>query len=174
MTKKQRQLVVSLIIVLLTGLGVSVNSRSEKAIEEVVDVVAETQQPEESMSDTYLVTRIVDGDTFEIESGQKVRLIGIKKTEKGECYFDAASNKLSELVLDNKVRLEKDVSETDRYGRLLGYVYVGDVFVNEVMVAEGFAQATSYPPDVKFQDVFRESERSARENHKGFWLNCEL
>lgn len=173
MTKKQKQLIVSVIILILTALGISINSRSEQIIEEVVDVVVESQQPAESSQGEYLVTRIVDGDTFEIESGQKVRLIGINTPEKSECYFDEASNKLSELVLDKKVRLEKDVSETDKYGRLLRYVYVGDVFVNEVLVREGFAQSTSYPPDVRFQDTFREAEVEARETDKGLWFSCQ-
>ena len=173
MTKKQKQLLVSVIVVILTALGVTVNSRSEKAIEEVVDVVVETAQPEEVSQDEYLVTRIIDGDTFEIESGQKVRLIGIDTPEKDECYFDEASAKLSELVLDKNVRLEMDVSETDRYGRLLRYVSVDGVFVNEVLVDQGFAVATSYPPDTTFQDSFRKTEQIAREKSVGAWNVCK-
>ena len=72
------------------------------------------------------------------------------------------------------VRLEKDVSETDRYGRLLRYVYLEDsTFVNELLVKEGYAKASTYPPDVKHADLFVEAERYARQNNKGLWAYAE-
>ena len=71
------------------------------------------------------VARVIDGDTFEIETGEKVRLIGIDApesvhpTKEDECYGETSSKVLKELIEGKSVYLEKDVSETDRYGRLL-------------------------------------------------------
>ncbi|NTU73171.1 thermonuclease family protein [Candidatus Roizmanbacteria bacterium] len=138
---------------------------------------------------TTRVTRIVDGDTIEIESGQKVRYIGIDTPElhhptKGvQCYGQVASDKNKELVLNKTVRLEKDVSENDKYGRLLRYVYVidpnnpqgatsGGMFVNEYLVKEGYAHAATFPPDVKYSEHFIQLERGAREQMKGLWKAC--
>jgi micrococcal nuclease len=74
-----------------------------------------------------------------------------------------------ELVEGEEVRLERDVSETDRYGRLLRYVYVDDVFVNAELVRQGLAEVKSYPPDTKYQDYFEELEALARNADLGIW-----
>lgn len=120
-----------------------------------------------------LVTRIIDGDTLEITGGQKVRLIGIDTPESGDCYFQEAKNRLSDLTLNKEVKLVKDVSQTDRYQRLLRYIFVEDVFINQELVAQGYANASSYPPDVKHQDLFKEAQQTARENQLGLWGGCE-
>ena len=65
--------------------------------------------------------------------------------------------------------LETDVSETDRYGRLLRYVYVDGVMVNAVLVEEGYAQVSTHPPDVKYVDLFLKLQREAREAGMGMW-----
>ena len=121
------------------------------------------------------VTKVVDGDTIKTEQGT-IRLIGIDTPEtvdprkEVQCLGPEASNKLKELLEGQKVRLEKDISDTDRYDRLLRYVYLEDgTFINELMVREGFASASSYPPDIKHQDLFREAEESARSNEWGLW-----
>jgi micrococcal nuclease len=67
------------------------------------------------------------------------------------------------------VRLEKDISETDKYGRLLRYVYVGDLFVNAELVKLGYAQVATYPPDVKYQEYFLTLQREAEEAGRGLW-----
>ena len=123
----------------------------------------------------FKVIRVFDGDTMEIEGGQKVRYIGIDTAEMDDkdptklCYAKKAFEKNKELVEDKEVRLEKDLSETDKYGRLLRYVYIGDVFVNDYLVRNGFAGVTTYPPDIKFKDQFLEAEKEARENNRGLW-----
>jgi micrococcal nuclease len=124
-------------------------------------------------TDTTLVTRIIDGDTFEIEGGKKVRLIGIDTPEVGECYYTEAKDRLSALILQKQVKMVKDVSETDRYGRLLRYVYLEDSLVNEMMVREGYAYASSYPPDIKNQSQLRNAQTTAKELSEGFWGACE-
>jgi micrococcal nuclease len=124
---------------------------------------------------TAKVARVVDGDTIKLESGETLRYIGIDTPETVhpskpvQCYGKEASAKNKELVEGKEVKLEKDVSEKDKYGRLLRYVWLGDVLVNELLVSKGYAQSSSYPPDVKYQDRFIEAQRLAREENMGLW-----
>ena len=74
-----------------------------------------------------------------------------------------------ELVDGETVGLEADVSETDRFGRLLRYVWVGDEMVNEALVERGYAEEKAYPPDVKHQEALREAEIAAHEDGLGIW-----
>lgn len=129
------------------------------------------------------VVRVIDGDTIEVDLGEgnikTVRYIGIDTPETVDprkpvqCYGKEASAKNKELVGNGTVGLEKDISETDKYGRLLRYVYMGDLFINQVLVAEGYAHSSSYPPDIKYQDKFRQAEQKARAENKGLWGSCE-
>lgn len=126
----------------------------------------------------HLVTKVVDGDTIQIEGDKTVRYIGIDTPETVDprrpsmCFGKEASMKNKELVEGKYVRLEKDVSETDKYGRLLRYVYVGDIFVNDYLVRQGFAHAYTYPPDVLYQQQFVEAQREAVANNRGLWNLC--
>lgn len=121
------------------------------------------------------VKNVIDGDTFTLESGEVVRLIGVDTPETVhpskpvQCYGKEAGQKLQELIEDKEIKLEKDISETDRYNRLLRYVYLGDVFVNEYLVNEGYAKSSSYPPDIKYQNKFVEAQKKAQEDNKGLW-----
>lgn len=152
-------------------------SEEEVAAPEVKGEESEAEIGEQPL--TYLVTRVIDGDTIEIEGGQKIRYIGIDTPESVhpqkpiECFAVEAAKKNKELVEGKRVRLEKDISETDRYGRLLRYVFVGDLFVNDYLVRWGYAYSSTYPPDVKYQDQFRQAEREARENNRGLWSACQ-
>ncbi|KKR75777.1 MAG: WD40 domain protein beta Propeller [Candidatus Levybacteria bacterium GW2011_GWA2_40_8] len=118
---------------------------------------------------------MIDGDTIKIENNIVVRYIGIDTPETVhpskpvQCYGKEASDKNKELVEGKEVKLEKDVSETDKYDRLLRYVWLGDILVNEYLVHEGYAQSSSYPPDIKYQERFIEAQRQAREEKKGLW-----
>lgn len=116
-----------------------------------------------------VVAAVYDGDTMELADGQAVRLIGIDSPERGRPFYKEAREALEQLVLGKSVRLEKDVSETDRYGRLLRYIYVGDAFVNRAMVEQGYAVAMRYPPDVRHAETFAQAEAVARSAGKGFW-----
>lgn len=101
-------------------------------------------------AETAVVTSIIDGDTIQVEMGGQtytVRYIGIDAPESNEPCFQDAAYANSGLVTGQTVRLVKDVSETDRYDRLLRYVYVGDVFINAELVRLGWAIPSRYPPD---------------------------
>lgn len=137
-------------------------------------------------ADLVRVTKVIDGDTIEIESGKRVRYIGINTPEihsptRGvECFGKEAAAKNKELVEGKLVRLEKDVSETDKYGRLLRFVFLPlpnstneAIFVNDYLVKEGYAQASTFPPDVRFAQMFQESEGAARDAGAGLWTECQ-
>ena len=116
---------------------------------------------------------IVDGDTIDIEmNGQRyrVRYIGMDTPEQGDPFFAEATEANRQLVEGKTVTLEKDVSETDRYGRLLRYVYLEDgTFVNAELVRLGYALIATYPPDVKHQETFLQLQTEAREAGRGLW-----
>jgi micrococcal nuclease len=129
-------------------------------------------------SSTVLVTRVIDGDTFEISTGEHVRYIGIDTPElansKGEeeCFAQQAKKYNERLILHQEVTLFTDKSDKDRYGRLLRYVYVGNLFINDQLVREGFAFAKSYPPNVSRQHGLNQAQLSAKQSSKGVWSEC--
>ena len=127
---------------------------------------------------SVLVTRVVDGDTIEIEGGEKIRYIGINTPETVDprrpvqCFGHEASERNKELVEGKVVRIEKDISDRDKFGRLLRYVWLGGTFINKQLVDDGFAYATSYPPNVKYEKVFSQAQQKAREEKRGLWAQC--
>jgi len=89
-----------------------------------------TESPTVAQPQKFKTVNVVDGDTVKLESGETVRLIGIDAPEtKGDCYATEATKKLEELTLNKEIELEKDVSQTDRYQRLLRYIRIGDSFI---------------------------------------------
>lgn len=153
----------------------------EQSKVETSDTVGEDQVngvPDLNSDTLHKVLKVVDGDTFKIEfrgENRSVRMIGIDTPEVNhpsepvQCYGVEASLKTKELIEGKEVRLEQDVSQTDRYGRILAYVWVDEVFINEKIVKDGYAFASSYPPDVKYQDILDKAEIYARENKLGLW-----
>jgi len=122
------------------------------------------------------VSRVVDGDTFVIEGNLKVRLIGVDTPESVkpntpvQPFGKEASNYTRKMLERKKVRLEKDISDTDKYGRLLRYVYLEDgTFYNELLVKEGYARSKTYDPDIKFTDILSKAQKFAIKNNKGLW-----
>ena len=117
------------------------------------------------------VTLIADGDTFDCAGVGRVRFIGIDAPEMGQSPFGAQAR--AELIrlmpIGTLVRLERDVSEKDVYGRHLAYVWQGAVFMNELLVKRGYALSASYPPDTAMIPRLREAEVNAREALAGLW-----
>lgn len=124
------------------------------------------------------VVKVIDGDTIMIEGGLKIRYIGVNTPETKDprrgvqCFGKEASAKNQALVEGKIVRLEKDVEERDKYGRLLRYVWLGNEMVNEVLVKEGYAFSSPYPPNVKYHKRFLAAEREARSRGIGLWSSC--
>ncbi len=132
----------------------------------------------QNTTEKVLVTRVVDGDTIVVNlhgEDAKVRLIGIDTPEihhpkrPVQCFGYEAKDFLEKLIDQKEVRLEKDVNDKDVYGRYLRYVWLDDNFINETLVKEGYAFAKSYPPDIKYQEKFKEAEQYARTNQEGLW-----
>ena len=117
------------------------------------------------------VIEVVDGDTIRVDIGGEVRplrYIGIDAPEADQWMGPQASQANTDLVGGRTVTLEKDVSETDQYGRLLRYVYLAEgTFVNAELVRLGYAWAVEYPPDVRYQALLLQMEQEARENDRG-------
>ena len=136
-------------------------------------------------TEAFFVTKVIDGDTIVLENGQKVRYIGIDTPElhhpkkEMECFSQQAYEKNKELVLGKKVFLQKDISEKDKYNRLLRYVFLDEKmstaeasFVNLYLVKNGFAYAATFPPDVKYANVFLTAQNEARQKNLGLWQKC--
>ncbi|MFA6600917.1 MAG: thermonuclease family protein [Candidatus Omnitrophota bacterium] len=157
----------------------------------------------------YTVQRVVDGDTLQLSNGEKVRLIGVDTSESADNpklrrdaqktgqdrseiiqMGKAAAEFTRKLAGGKQVRLEYDVQQRDKYGRLLAYVYVVpekpiydfvhsltkmerltemDLFLNAYLVEQGYAQVMTIPPNVKCQELFVKLEKEAREQRRGLW-----
>jgi len=122
--------------------------------------------------------KVIDGDTIEVNIGgtmHKVRYIGIDTPELDDnrveyCALAQEATRYNKQLVEGKnVRLEKDVSEIDKYGRLLRYVYVDDIFINAELVRQGLAWAKAYEPDTKYQDTLEKTESEARQDKIGIW-----
>jgi micrococcal nuclease len=125
-----------------------------------------------------MVERVVDGDTIHVRLGarvEKVRYIGINTPEvhhptKGEEPGGREATEVNRRLVEGKrVRLELDVRERDRYGRLLAYVWAGDVMVNAELVRLGYAQVMTIPPNVRYQETLLKLQREARDAGRGLW-----
>lgn len=125
--------------------------------------------------ETAVVTRVVDGDTIIVNlngTEERLRYIGMDTPETDEPYFDQATEANRLLVDGQTVRLVRDVSNRDRYGRLLRYVYLPDgTFVNAALVRQGWARAAAYPPDTAHADEFAQLEAEAYAARLGIWQN---
>ncbi len=128
------------------------------------------------------VTYVIDGDTIIVDGNKRVRYVGINTSEivyptpKGkpgfECFAKEAYEENKKLVEGKTVKLIKDVSDVDKYGRLLRYVYVGNVFVNDFLIRQGFAKIMTVKPDTKYYQQFNNAQREAKEKNLGLWKNC--
>lgn len=177
------------IFVLLTGIVYSFSLQNPVTVQESSIQISPTSvvaspsaTPVPSHGGIFAtVVSVVDGDTIKIEGGEVVRYIGINTPETVapnrpvECMGREASARNKALVQGKVIELEKDVSERDKYGRLLRFIWIGETMINEQLVREGLAQVSTYPPDVKYQSVFVGAQRQAVEEKIGLWSGeCPL
>lgn len=132
-----------------------------------VGLVLQSGETDQVAPSAATVTRVVDGDTIVVRLGtgreERVRYIGIDTPEVGDPCAQAATDANARMVEGERIRLVRDVSERDRYGRLLAYVYRArdDLFVNEELVRQGHAEAKRYAPDTRFaQQLERAASRA--------------
>lgn len=127
------------------------------------------QSSDRSLPGEIAINKIIDGDTIELDDGKRVRLIGIDTPEKGQRLYEEAKAKLSELVGNQKVRLEYDRETHDQYGRILAYIFIGDTFINAKMVESGFAKFIVIKPNDKYARELGVMEDKARHTRSGIW-----
>jgi micrococcal nuclease len=120
-----------------------------------------------------LCVAVYDGDTLTIQVGErkeKIRLLGIDAPEMKQAPWGKRSRDFARsLALSKQVRIETDVQPRDRYGRLLGYAYVGDTFINHELIRQGHAVLLTYPPNVKHVELFTAAQKDARSKGLGIW-----
>lgn len=142
---------------------------------------------------TFLVTRVVDGDTLVLNKTQTVRLIGIDTPElhesqklerdvarsgQSKAHIQALGQEASDftrtLVLGQKVRLQYDHQRTDKYGRMLAYVFLQDgTFVNEELIKAGYARGYFKFP-FQYSEQFKKDEETAKIQLMGIWKHSSI
>lgn len=127
---------------------------------------------EKPAADRFVVSRVLDGDTFVLAGGDKVRLLSVDTPEEKETLHDQAEAFLSGLVSGKSVRLEYGKDRRDKYGRLLAYVYVDTLFVNRAIVYNGYGNVYLFRRDELNRTETKEllkAQRSALEQRSGIW-----
>jgi len=122
----------------------------------------------------FMVKKVIDGDTIELENGFIVRYLGINAPESGQNFYEEAKQRNKELVEGKKVKLEYDVQIYDNYQRILAYVFVDDIFVNLQLVKEGLALVETISPNIKYIDDLLNAQKYAKENGLGIWKKSEI
>ncbi|MBI5049008.1 MAG: thermonuclease family protein [Deltaproteobacteria bacterium] len=117
------------------------------------------------------VVAVIDGDTIEIGGKKRIRYVGIDTPEAGQPFYEEAKNRNKELVLGKIVRLEICKAEpTDKHGRQLAYVYIGQTMANAELLKGGYARLLNIPPcGVEKTEEFRKYQKEAMEKKVGLW-----
>jgi micrococcal nuclease len=174
-----------LFIVLLAGFQTCLRQAPET---EIVQIGNELETDNLSVANTnrqhvptktgqrFKVVRVIDGDTVQLATGESLRYIGINTPETKhprkpvEYFGKEASAFNTKLVSGKDILVEFDVQKSDRYGRLLGYVFLLDgTFVNAELVKQGYAKVDTYPPNVRYSEVFRRLQAEAIKQGRGLW-----
>jgi len=176
-------LLLALILIGLFAVGISSENISEITHEQTE--ISEEQGVDEldiSREGPYQVDRVIDGDTIRViidGQSEPVRLIGIDTPEvdsrftSEECYGAEASARARELMGEREVWLEADPTQDNRdiYDRLLRYVYVDDVNVNQLMIEEGYAFEYTFRRAYRYQGEFIQAQQGARDDRRGLWAD---
>lgn len=128
-------------------------------------------------ADAARLLAAIDGDSLRVELGEKVeevRLIGMDAPEGRQRFGAQARSHVLRLCVDRELRLEYDAERRDRYGRLLAYVYAGEIMVNEAMIRAGLALPLPVKPNTAHAGRFRRAEAEARAARRGFWAEGGL
>ena len=129
------------------------------------------EEPEELQNYNMTVTEVIDGDTFYLGNGDKVRMLGINTPESGRPYAQEATDFLTNMILGKEVTLVNDSKngDSDTYGRLLSHVYVDDTFVNYEIIKAGYAFWYPYTSGTDFDTEYEEAQTFASNNTFGLW-----
>ncbi len=119
--------------------------------------------------DTFYVKSVIDGDTFVIHNGLRVRILGIDAPEKDYPFWESSKKELEKMILNKRVSLEYDIKKYDSYNRVLAYVFSDGEFVNQKLVEEGLAWVCVIPPNFKYSHKLIIAQERARKLKKGIW-----
>lgn len=176
LSNRQIKSLIITLIVLFTGGATYVSNTSKPTHQNYKKPI-----PTIESNKQYEVTKVVDGDTFDVKVEDqivKVRMLGMDTPETVDprktvqCFGKEASNKTKELLLNHTVSLETDPTQgiTDKYDRLLAYVYRDDgLFINEYLLKNGYAHEYTYNIPYTKQTEFKADEKEAREGKMGLW-----
>ena len=131
------------------------------------------EEPTEDTTQDYnmTVTEVIDGDTFYLGNGDKIRMLGINTPESGRPYAQEATDFLTNMILGKEVTLVNDSKndDVDSYGRLLAHVYVNDTFVNYEIIKTGYAFWYPYTSGTDFDTEYEAAQNDASNNKIGLW-----
>lgn len=127
----------------------------------------DSQKPK-SHGDIY-VTRIIDGDTFELSDGRTIRLIGVDTPETGMPFYDDAVAFAESILFGRPIVLEFDREERDKYGRYLAYVHFDSLFFNRMLIDRGLATVYLFESNIERAPTLIESQKRARASDLGIW-----
>lgn len=159
------------LLLLLAGFGVGRLTLPEKEPTQPAGILVLDPDKRAKVEVWY----VIDGDSFKLKSGENIRLLGINAPSLSEPYGSQAQERLQKLIQDKEVELEFDSQEgsglRDQYGRLLAYVWVDNILVNEVLVKEGLAEVISeeIQKDFKYKARFLEAQDFAHGKGIGKW-----
>ncbi|MGD7043801.1 thermonuclease family protein [Jeotgalibacillus proteolyticus] len=142
-------------------------------------VLAGCSADQEETKSNAQVINIVDGDTIDVRlsngAEERIRLLLIDTPETKhprlgvQPFGVEAADYTKEALLGKTVKLEKDISDRDRYGRVLAYIWIDNNLFNEELIRQGLARVAVYPPDLKYEDQFKRVQSVAREEARGIW-----
>lgn len=117
------------------------------------------------------VKRVIDGDTIELDKGQIMRLVGINTPDNGQLFDDEATDYVKKLIEGKKVILEYDAYKSDRFGRILAYIVIGDKNLSIELARKGLAKVTIYEKrkDLIYQQQLLDAEKEAKDKKVGIW-----
>jgi micrococcal nuclease len=131
-----------------------------------------TNQKQSTLITKAKVIRVIDGDNLELDNGKSIRLYGINCPEKGEKYSKEAIDLSTQLALNQQISIDYQPNySTDRWGRILGYVFIDDTFLNEELVRQGYCQVTIYSKraKLKYQNQLVNAQEQAKQDKLGKW-----
>jgi len=128
--------------------------------------------PQDTLREEGLVVGIIDGETINVQIDNQVygvRYLGVDAPNVDEAYYWQTLGRNQDLVYPKQVVLVRDVPETDSNNQLLRYVFVGNIFVNYELIAQGYANTTNLPPDIACSSTFQTAEKQAKTSKIGLW-----
>ncbi len=162
--KKIVSLLVAIIAIFISLYTAFINQESTPDKESATGCQNIPDLPDNSVR---LVTKVIDGDTFLIEGGYSVRILGFDADERGYPCYGEATKRMEKLALNKKVRLEKGPTDKDQWCRYLRYAFIGEDNIGIVMVKEGLAVSRTSSEGGLYQEEFSESEKDARADKIG-------